>query len=215
VRTQQKFTLIELLVVIAIIAILAAMLLPALGQAREKTKRMVCVSNLKQNYLALWQYAADYNGVMPRNSREDGNMQLTVWEFYGEAQWGLLFPYLGHATSWEAPKAPKVLLCPATRQGLSWRETSYWAAYPYWTYVKVMPPLPWSPDNNRAYFERIPAEACIASDFFYWWSPGYDFGNHQDSGMNTLRANGQVVWLTGAKTFGLTAWDYLRLEQIH
>lgn len=62
---SQAFTLIELLVVIAIIAILAALLLPVLGRAKENGRRTACVSNLKQLGLALALYAADNQDVLP------------------------------------------------------------------------------------------------------------------------------------------------------
>lgn len=65
-RSKRKgFTLIELLVVVAIIAILAAMLLPALSQARERARGAVCIGNLKHIGIAFLMYASDYDGYLP------------------------------------------------------------------------------------------------------------------------------------------------------
>jgi prepilin-type N-terminal cleavage/methylation domain-containing protein len=68
---QKGFTLIELLVVIAIIAILAALLLPALAKAREKAVRILCTSNQKQWGVAVTMYGNDNREYFPANATSD------------------------------------------------------------------------------------------------------------------------------------------------
>ncbi|MCL5408764.1 MAG: DUF1559 domain-containing protein [Candidatus Omnitrophica bacterium] len=83
---KKGFTLIELLVVIAIIAILAAMLLPALARAREEARRAVGMSNLHQIGLALHMYDMDYREFFPDNQ----NMPGDTWTIQSLA---LLYPH--------------------------------------------------------------------------------------------------------------------------
>ena len=77
---RKGFTLIELLVVIAIIAILAAILFPVFGRARENARRSSCQSNLKQIGLGILQYVQDYDEKMPlgRTAEAVSNWQYNV-----------------------------------------------------------------------------------------------------------------------------------------
>jgi prepilin-type N-terminal cleavage/methylation domain-containing protein/prepilin-type processing-associated H-X9-DG protein len=77
-RGKKGFTLVELLVVIAVIAILVALLLPALGRAKTAANRAVCVSNFRQQGIGLALYVEDH-GVFPRTLWSGGIPGATVW----------------------------------------------------------------------------------------------------------------------------------------
>ena len=92
-KVHKSFTLIELLVVIAIIAILAALLLPALGRSREIARRIQCVNMLGQLGKAMIVYANDNHDTLPPYRDENG---LRIWHA-GNPNRGLLCEYLGYA----------------------------------------------------------------------------------------------------------------------
>lgn len=105
------FTLVELLVVIAIVMVLSALLLPALGQARENAKRLFCVGNMKQSGTLCQLYETDHSdwilpGWAPGTMAESKTLSAAARHWYRQ----LLVNYLNRST-WEF--SDKILLCPS------------------------------------------------------------------------------------------------------
>jgi len=100
---DDAFTLIELLVVIAIIAILAALLLPAMARSQEAARGVVCLSNSRQMGLAAQVYTQDHRGRMP-SFRDWLSVKV------GDLSTGKFYPYVG---------SKAVYLCPTDRRELA------------------------------------------------------------------------------------------------
>jgi prepilin-type N-terminal cleavage/methylation domain-containing protein len=110
---RKGFTLIELLVSIAIIAILAALLTPALSQAKQSAKRSRCISNLRQLGLSAQMYLGEHQDRMPWIP--DDHLQLTPPVNASDKRYNsigsfmpLLDPYLGNVQVWLCPTTPLV-----------------------------------------------------------------------------------------------------------
>ncbi|MBR2641694.1 MAG: DUF1559 domain-containing protein [Lentisphaeria bacterium] len=114
---RSAFTLIELLVVIAIIAILAAMLLPALNKARMTAQKASCQGNLKTIATAFLQYTADHEDYMPGTGRISG-YSLSGWKAQLAPYMGIPLKITDSASTWIPHLGKGSFRCPVWRPEL-------------------------------------------------------------------------------------------------
>ena len=218
------FTLIELLVVIAIIAILAAMLLPALSNAKDKAKRIACVNNLRQIGVGATLYAGDFNDyVLPLRA----NVPITLTDPGAQAAGTVGLNVTSNAlTIWNCPNRPNRYGSLPTYEGFA--SPPQWViGYTYLGGLTNWASTPNSPSRSPVKLGTSKAYWVLAADallkmgatwaeqavsqsdaryYIYASIPPHKKGQNPAGG-NELFADGSAGWRSFDKWYRFTYWN--------
>ena len=221
--TGKAFTLVELLVVIGIIAVLIALLLPALTKARQSALSLVCLSNLRQVGMGMMQYVNDNRGTLPLADVQVSTNEPSYWlGIYGSGWVSRLAEKKYVATTTELNRTKRdIFSCPTDQTGRpqdftanmpyysSYRalEVFGWTSSPVvWTGVKLRDMPAWN-NNSQCFTNRAKRPLPILTEKHTWlsgmlcapWSFGYSESRYHSTGNAVLFSDwhveiGPVTW---------------------
>ena len=223
-RRASGFTLVEMLVVIAVIAILSALLLPALGKAKESARRAVCLANLKQIHLAVANYADSFNDYLVPSGQDSGfayNTISTAWN--QQLYWyTVIRDFLGSHRSFYCPNKANGLGYASYAQTVFPAEmpSSFTCGLGYGIYVGAcwMSPYGMIGGNEVKIYSSNAARHCIVGDLVYDYTsaigisvlttnPGWGaWQGHmpmslRPAGGNCLYIEGNAKWVETARWY--------------
>lgn len=196
---RRAFTLIELLVVIAIIALLAGILFPVFGRARENGRRASCQSNLKQIALGWHQYTQDYDGWFPSIgglSATGTGCPVTAATIFSDSQAQRLQPYLKSTQLFKCPSDTKTgATCSYGVNGqLGINVVSAKALVHDSEILQPTKVVMWFEDKD--FTNSVPMRTIECHNWADVFGQDFDDKRHLD-GQNVVLIDGHVKWFKG------------------